>query len=158
MHQGPVRVTFHTNGIRVEFLCGPAGGGTNDIGCTQGDVVDGVVIGDLESAGEVPTTMTVSRASGGNITLTWTRSCVSSDGDYAIYAGTLAAPFSSHRAIFCTTGGATTKTLKPDSGGVYYLVVPTNGTTEGSAGKRSDGTERPAGAPQCARRQIGPCS
>ena len=157
MHLGPVRLTFHTNGIREEFICGPAGGGTNDVTCTQGDVVDSVVIGDLVSAGEVPTTLAIEKASGGNLTLTWAQSCVSSDTDYEIYEGTLAAPFDTHRAILCSSGGATTKTFAPGSGNVYYLVVPTSGTKEGSYGKRSDGTERPVGSQQCVPQQIGAC-
>ncbi len=157
MHQGAVRVTFHTNGIREEFLCGPAGGGPNDITCAAGEVVDTGVIGDLVSAGRVPATVSLGKTAGGAITLSWERSCVTSDTDYEIYEGALAPPFDSHSAISCSTGGATTATIAPRSGDAYYLVVPTSGAREGSYGTRSDDTERPPGLNECAPQQVGLC-
>ena len=43
---GVVRLNFTANTIQGEFVCGPAGGGTNDIDCTQGDVIDSFTISD----------------------------------------------------------------------------------------------------------------
>ena len=45
MHQGTLRLTFSDTGIQGDFLCGPAGGGTNDVTCTQGSVMDTFSIG-----------------------------------------------------------------------------------------------------------------
>lgn len=117
------------------------------------------------AAGTVPeggtgggTPLTVQKAGGGNLLLNWGASCASSDTDYEIYEGLVAAPFSSHSSIRCSTSGATSATITPASGNRYYLVVPRNVVDEGSYGKRSDGTERPAGAAQCLPRSTGVCS
>ena len=40
MRLGVVKLTFGANSIQGAFICGPAGGGTNDITCTQGQVID----------------------------------------------------------------------------------------------------------------------
>ena len=40
MHFGVLKLHFTRSGIRGEFVCGPAGGGKNDIQCTPGGVVD----------------------------------------------------------------------------------------------------------------------
>jgi hypothetical protein len=40
MHLGVVRLTFTANSIQGAFVCGPAGGGKNDITCNQGEVID----------------------------------------------------------------------------------------------------------------------
>jgi parallel beta-helix repeat protein len=45
MHLGVLRLTFTQNNIQGAFICGPAGGGTNDITCTQGTVIDSFTIG-----------------------------------------------------------------------------------------------------------------
>ena len=68
---------------------------------------------------------------------------MASDSDYEIYEGRLG-DFTSHRSIVCSTGGATTATIAPDSGDRYYLVVPTTGLSEGSYGQDGAGNERPA--------------
>ena len=40
MRLGAMKLTFSPNAIAGSFLCGPAGGGTNDISCTQGAAID----------------------------------------------------------------------------------------------------------------------
>ena len=40
MHLGVLKLTFNARSIQGAFTCGPSGGGTNDINCTQGDVID----------------------------------------------------------------------------------------------------------------------
>ena len=45
MRQGVLKLTFMTAGIRGNFLCGPDGGGVNDVDCDLGDPVDTFTIG-----------------------------------------------------------------------------------------------------------------
>ena len=40
MHFGVLKLHFTRSDIRGEFICGPAGGGKNDVQCTVGSVVD----------------------------------------------------------------------------------------------------------------------
>jgi hypothetical protein len=94
---------------------------------------------------------------GAQISLTWDASCLLSDSDYEIYQGTIGGAFTSHTSIFCTTAGATSKTLTPAAASSYYLVVPRNATREGSYGKTSSGSERPQGASACLQQQIAGC-
>ena len=98
----------------------------------------------------------IEKAAGADLTLSWGVSCVPSDTDYAIYEGVVG-DFTSHTSLFCTTGGATTKTLTPATGSAYYLIVPQNGSREGSYGKDSGGDERPAGTNACLVQQVGAC-
>ena len=58
----------------------------------------------------------------------------------------------------CTTQGALSWNLAPAGDALYFLVVPTNGVTEGSYGPRSDGSERPAGLSTCRDRDPGACN
>jgi hypothetical protein len=44
-HLGTLRMRFTPTSIHCDMLCGPAGGGTNDITCTSGNVFDALVIG-----------------------------------------------------------------------------------------------------------------
>jgi hypothetical protein len=44
MHLGPAVLHFTDTAIQVQFLCGPAGGGTTDVSCTPGSIVDQVTI------------------------------------------------------------------------------------------------------------------
>jgi hypothetical protein len=52
MHQGVVKLTFGASSIQGAFICGPAGGGTNDITCSQGQAIDTFSIG---GSGPTPT-------------------------------------------------------------------------------------------------------
>ena len=45
MHLGPLRLRFTSSGIQGTFICGPPGGGTNDVTCTLGSVLDSFTIG-----------------------------------------------------------------------------------------------------------------
>jgi hypothetical protein len=92
--------------------------------------------------------------SGTDLHLTWEPACPASD--YAIYEGTIG-DFTSHAPRICSTGGATSWTLSPPSGSVYYIIVPLNESAEGSYGTTSSGTERPAGSPACRPRQLVGC-
>jgi hypothetical protein len=54
MHLGPLRLQFTTTGIQGDFICGPAGGGTNDVTCTQGSVMDTFYIGGPVASDNIP--------------------------------------------------------------------------------------------------------
>ena len=91
-----------------------------------------------------------------NLTLNWGDSCQSSDGSYAVYEGTIG-DFGSHERIVCSTGGLTTHSFEADTSSTYYLVVPTNGSLEGSYGRASSGDERPSSLLACRPQAIGSC-
>jgi hypothetical protein len=109
-------------------------------------------------AGEVPdrapaVPLTLSEAGGGQITLNWGASCLSTDTDYAIYEGELG-NYYSHGPLFCSTGGATTMTFTPTAGSRYYLIVPHQGSVEGSYGTAGNGAQLPQGVPSCLPRAM----
>ena len=95
----------------------------------------------------------VGKAAGSDLTLAWGPSCSSDDDDYAIYAGDLG-NFLSHTLKQCGTGGVTTATITPDPGDRYYLVVPLEGSSEGSYGRDSADVERPVGLATCGTQDI----
>ncbi len=99
----------------------------------------------------------VDKAAGSEITLTWGDSCGANDADYEVYEGAVGS-FYSHDSSFCTTGGATTKTLAPAAGDSYYLVVPHNTLREGSYGTDSSGAQRPQGTSACLDQQANACN
>lgn len=111
------------------------------------------------ASGEVPDgtggsqPLEVTRVPSGDLMLTWGSGCVTSDNDFAIYEGTLGS-FTSHVPRFCSTSGGLAKTFTPAAGSTYYLVVPRNAVREGSYGRRSDESERPASAAACAVQTI----
>jgi len=82
------------------------------------------------------------------ILFSWGNSCSPSDTDYAIYEGTLG-DFTSHVPRTCSTGGLTEHDLIPNFFGTYFLVVPSDGSSEGSYGLDSAGTPRSASATAC---------
>ena len=101
--------------------------------------------------------VSLSNAGGGDLSFDWPPSCSSDADDYAIYAGDLGM-FTSHTSLLCGTSGATSTTITPASGNRYYLVVPLDGSEEGSYGTDSDGLERTVGISACGTQQIGsPC-
>ncbi len=53
MRLGALTLRFEATEIRGQFLCGPAGGGTNDVNCTPGSVVDAFTIAASGSSGLV---------------------------------------------------------------------------------------------------------
>jgi len=86
---------------------------------------------------------------GGSIVLGWGASCSLADNDYAVYAGPLDGGFSGHAAVACSTGGATMLSFEPETESRYYLVVPSNGSFEGSYGAASSGAPRGQAAEAC---------
>jgi hypothetical protein len=100
--------------------------------------------------------LTVRKNAAPSITLDWFASCSSSDTDYEVYEGDIGG-FGNHGFVSCTTGGLTTATFDTGPGDHYYIVVPTDGITEGSYGLDSGSVERPAGDPACANQALGSC-
>lgn len=94
--------------------------------------------------------------SGGNLVLSWSASCAPADSDYEVYEGSLG-DFASHAPRACTTAGATVVSLTPSSGNRYYLVVPRDAFSEGSYGRRGNGSERPQLPSACRPQVAGAC-
>ena len=92
----------------------------------------------------------------GQLEFTWSDSCSASDNNYEVYHGFMGAYYS-HFSKLCTTGGATTVTFPTDMFDRYFLVVPTDGTEEGSYGRDGTGTERPRGGGVCHSQQSVNC-
>lgn len=116
-----------------------------------------VAAGSVPDGGDSPgTPLTLDKASEGDITLAWGRSCVASDLDYSIYEGRLG-EFESHVPVACSTAGTTTSTVSPIAGSSYFLIVPTNGSDEGSYGTSSDRHERPASTTACLAQALAAC-
>jgi len=129
-------------------------GGRLDFNFLSGEVPAGIIA--ARSLRVDKSTGSGSLAAGSDLKLTWGASCKTTDNDFAIYEGTIG-NYSSHAARFCTTAGATSKTFTPSVGSKYYLVVPVNGSFEGSYGPASSG-ERPPGVNACLPQSIAaPC-
>ena len=60
-------------------------------------------------------------------------------------------------ALNCAARPETSARITPTSGDRYYLIVPTNGSIEGSYGVGTDGFERPASTAECATQRLGLC-
>ena len=76
------------------------------------------------------------------------------------FGGTIDGTFENHDSVVCDTGGATFATVAIPEASSYYLVVPNNGSLEGSYGTRNLGggaVERPAGASGCYPQAVAPC-
>jgi hypothetical protein len=143
-----------------------------DVGGSSADCNDNMIPDECEGlvecgpAGSTPDgrfvagrPLRLAKTSGPEILLEWGGSCLADDTDYAIYEGTIG-DFTHHSARLCTTEGLTTANLIPNlaEDGSYYVVVPLNGTHEGSYGVTSDGVERPTGQPAtCLPQEIGSC-
>ena len=90
---------------------------------------------------------------GPSVTLSWGESCTPTDQDFGVYRGSFdpqnpgGNTFSNHGDVVCTTNGSNGYTfLFQPPGNYYYLVVPHNGTWEGSYGTNSAGAQRPQGS------------
>ena len=94
--------------------------------------------------------------SGGNLTLNWSRTCLSTETDFEGYEGSLGG-FASHVPVLCSTGGATTATFAQPAGDSYFLVLANNGSEEGSYGSTSTGAERALSASACHPQSIALC-
>ncbi len=115
-------------------------------GAPGGEVPDG-----HDVAGEP---LRLGKLSGGSIRLTWGSSCRAADEDYAVYQGPLADPLDMS-PVTCTTAGERSHEFESFLEAAAFLVVPTDGTTEGSYGSSSDGTQRPPGPNACLPQLLG---
>jgi hypothetical protein len=113
------------------------------------------VLGNEGAAGGRINGLTVNKSGAANIALNWLQSCSAADNNYGVYEGVLGTWYS-HVPVNCATGGRSA-TFPPAAGNRYYLVVPTNGATEGSYGANSAGVERPASPAACAAQAVGTC-
>ena len=85
----------------------------------------------------------------GSLVLSWGGSCTPGTADYAIYAGALGS-FASHVLVDCSDDGLDrAEEIAAGNGDRYYLLVTRGLAAEGSYGRDSDGTERPAATPSC---------
>jgi hypothetical protein len=143
---------------RTSNSCPGTGIGTT--ACEIGDAsTDSFITGAPAAPGGRINTLTVAKGAGNVVTLNWNASCSPLDNDYEVYEGTLTSVLSGvydHAIVTCTTGGLTTWAFGSPVGS-YYLVVPTDGSTEGSYGRDSTPAERPAGASQCTAQNLGNC-
>ena len=79
MHLGPLKLSFTATGITGQLICGPAGGGTNDVTCTVGSVIDTFAIGTPVVDTASPTVAITAPAAGASVTGTSTVSANASD-------------------------------------------------------------------------------
>ncbi len=112
-------------------------------------------------AGAVPESgagplLQVAKAGGDTVSLSWGASCAADDADYAVYEGTLG-DFINRDPRTCTTSGALTFGLTPQSQSSYYLVVPTHADREGSYGTDSSNVERNPSGTACLPQSIRTC-
>ena len=135
----------------------------NPDGATDFDVYVAVVQTTADVAGSVPggvgapaSPVTVDLGTGGTLRLAWSPTCLPTDGDYAVYEGTIG-NFTSHVPLLCSTSGATFATIVPGAGNTYYLIVPRSGAVEGSYGRDSTSLERPPSAAACFPRAMISC-
>jgi hypothetical protein len=96
----------------------------------------------------------VERLEDGGVRLTWSPSCRDGDHDYAVYEGPIGDPYGM-LPVVCSTGGKLSHELDPVEDTAAFLVVPTDGKSEGSYGKGSDGNERPASSASCLPQELG---
>jgi hypothetical protein len=89
------------------------------------------------------------------VTVTYQKSCLSTDTLHAVYEGALG-DFTSHVPVTCASVGSSWN-FTPQPGNRYFLVVPQNGDFEGSHGLRGSGQERPRGTVSCLAQNIGAC-
>jgi len=100
------------------------------------------------------TGLLLDKGSAGSLDLEWTGSCATGDTEYGIHEGTIGS-WNSHSALLCNVVGNTSP-VSPTAGSTYYLVVPSNGSVDGSHGTSSAG-ERTTGASQCHPQTLGTC-
>ena len=113
----------------------------------------------IAAGGRVPTDMVIYRYEvfDGDITLVWGDSCNAGDTNYGIFAGTIPT-FDVANAVLCETPfGGTAKTVEPEPGNTFYLVVPHNEFWQGSFGQNSQGIERPMTGSWCFTQEVTTC-
>ena len=90
-----------------------------------------------------------------NIIFRWGPSCRAADTRYALYEGTLG-NFTSHVPLTCNVFSTSTARVLA-AGNRYYLVVPSQGTVDGSYGLDGDGNERAPSAAACRPQSFDTC-
>jgi hypothetical protein len=112
-------------------------------------------------SGQVPAAdpgsmLRLARGSGDvELLLSWGDSCSPLDTEFNVYQGTLGS-FQSHEPLACHLD-AHAMAFAPAVGDGYYLVVPTDGSHEGSYGTTSGGAERQQGLEACDVQLVGAC-
>jgi len=177
--RGEAAVDYTPRGAHEDLMSSPSTGNTttssNDcagfgIGNTTCELSDGSadawvprlpLLPHETIAGGRTACLTVDKNSGTSITLDWAGSCSGGDNDFGIYEGVVG-NWLSHIPVpsladACTTGGGTTASFETSGGNTYYLVVPTDGNTEGSYGGDSITGERPVSATACKAQSLGTC-
>jgi hypothetical protein len=136
------------SGVEVTY---PASGsfGIGGTGCADWDASRAGGSGDANA-------LTLAKSGATQIKLSWGASCNPADGDYEVYDGAIGT-FTARTPVLCSTSGARSATLTPAAGSRYYLVVPTNGTIEGSYGTNDDGVQRAASASACRPQAFAAC-
>jgi hypothetical protein len=99
---------------------------------SSGEFEVSFLLGTAGPGGEVPD---------GDVRLSWSPSCRTADTDYGVYEGELGNP-GGLAPVACSTAGGTTWDLSPGFDGTFFLVVPTDGVSEGSYGDDGTGAER----------------
>ncbi len=112
--------------------------------------------GEVPDAKDVPggPPLELSLLPGGDVRLVWSPSCRGDDTDYAVYEGQISNP-TNLAALVCSTGGVRTYDAIPSFDGSYFVVVPTDGVTEGSYGNTSDDIERLPSLGACMPQVLG---
>ena len=137
-----------------------AGFGTGNTDC---EIADGSTDAFIPPAGAaVPggqsNGLAITKNAPPSITLTWNPSCSAADTSSSVYAGDLGLWYSHFEVpTLCDMPGATSATFNYGAGDHYYLVVPADGSTEGSYGTDSSVAERPASTTPCLTQSIGTC-
>ena len=114
MRQGVIKLIFGSTGIVGQFICGPAGGGVNDVTCNQGDVIDSFTIGTVSSPTASLSANPTSITSGQSSALTWSStdavSCVGtgfSTGNAISGSASVAPSATTTYSVSCTGPGGT---------------------------------------------------
>lgn len=117
----------------------------------------GVAAGGVPDGNATPgTQLVLGKYPDGRVELSWGASCALTDSNYEIYSG-LIGNFTNHNPLFCDTT-STIRNFFPALGDLYYLVVPSNLSVEGSYGVNSLGNQRPASTNACRPQAVGSCN
>jgi hypothetical protein len=136
----PTQIPAHPVDLPIEVSATTSGGGADAGAAPDGD--------------DRPGTQLTVEKSGNNVTLSWGASCLAGDTDYGVYEGALGS--ANLDPVTCSTGNLTSwGPFLPQSGDRYFVVVPSNGTAEGSYGLKSSGEERTVSASACESQSIG---
>jgi len=104
------------------------------------------------------TGLLLDKSPGNAVALNWAGSCSVGDNDFGVYEGTIG-NWTDHAPLpgLCTTGGLTNTILGIPPADVYYLVVPNDGSNEGSYGADDITGERPVSPAPCLAQSLGTC-